>query len=115
MNDAHKWNGPIGRVTDRALALAGGVDDATKAATLLSEHAQTVHLDQLALFAGCRYRLANLLDRDPGDLVALAALGIVTLAGLEEPPEMEARRGALMVGVPRGPYRRRDCQNGASQ
>jgi hypothetical protein len=83
--DGSRWDGQIVRLTDRAMTLAAGTDDATKAATLLTEHAQTIHLDRLGLFAGCRYRLAGVLDQDPGDLVALVALGLVALAALEGP------------------------------
>jgi hypothetical protein len=79
--DAAGWDAPIGRVTDRALTLAAAVDDASKAALLLGEHARLYHVEPLGLFAGARYRLAGVLDHDPGDLIALVALGLVTLAG----------------------------------
>jgi hypothetical protein len=56
----------------RALGLAGTVDDATKAALVLCDTARRFHVEPLGLYAGARYRLAGILDRDPTDLVALA-------------------------------------------
>jgi len=90
--DAVRWDEPVRLVTDRALTLAAGSDHAPKAALLLCEVVQLHHLDPLALFAGCRYRLAGVLDHDPADRTALAALGLVALAALEPPPQVQARR-----------------------
>jgi hypothetical protein len=53
------WDGPVGRMTDRAMTLAAGTDDATKATLALCEHARLFHVDRLGLFAGARYRLAH--------------------------------------------------------
>jgi hypothetical protein len=92
------WDGPIGRMTERAVTLAAGTD-ATEAALTLCEHARRFHLDRLGLFAGARYRLAGLLDHDPGDLVALAALGLVSLAALEDQHDHLSHRYAVLNAV----------------
>jgi hypothetical protein len=90
--DMARWDGPIGALADRAMALAVGTDDATNAALVLCETGRLHHVDPLGLFAGVRYRLAGVLDRDPADLLALAALGLVAQAALEPPPRRLARR-----------------------
>ena len=99
---ARLWDEPIADVTHRAMVLAAEIDDAIKAALALSEHVALFSVDPLAMFAGCRYRLAGFLDADPGDLVALAALGLVSLAALEEPEGDQPRTGLQL-------YRRRQA------
>lgn len=89
------WDGPVTRLTDHALALAANCDDASKAAALLSERADRQRIDRLTVLLACRWRLAGLLDRDPDDLVALAALGLATLAATEMSEATKVRGGML--------------------
>jgi hypothetical protein len=91
------WDEPVGDLTGQAIALVAETDDATKAALALCEHASVFHVDRFGLLMVARYRLAGLLDCDPGDLTALAALGLVALAALEEPPEVRERRDLALT------------------
>jgi hypothetical protein len=83
--DVDAWDGPCGRLAARALDLAAGCDDATKCARLLVESADAARWggDRIDKLTAVRWRLAGQLDHDPGDLVALTALGLVGLAGME--------------------------------
>jgi hypothetical protein len=50
-------------------------------ARLLTEEADRQRPDRLVTLSALRWRLAGLLDREPGDLVPLVGLGIAGVGG----------------------------------
>jgi hypothetical protein len=77
------WNAAVDRLAARALDLADRGDDAAKAAALLVEATERHSFDPISLIFGVRWQLAGRLDHDPGDLVAVVAVGLTTLASMD--------------------------------
>ena len=91
------WDEPVGDLTGQAMALAAETDDATKAALTLCEHASLFRVDRFGLFMPARYRLAGPARRRPGRPDGARGAGLVTLAALEEPPEVRERRELVLT------------------